>query len=114
MDPISLLTLAAVAGSGAIGTKLLEKGTEHVWDTFMARLRGKAKGNEQAKTALASPNDPELVKAAIHSIGAYQDEELLQLARDIVNSIQYHFPTQYPQIAEKIINIQINYGPITM
>jgi hypothetical protein len=114
MEPISLLTLAAVAGSSIIGKKLLEKGTEHVWETFIGRLRNKAKGNEQAVAALATLRNPEQVQAAIQAIGAEQDEELRDLAEQITTSLRQHTPVQYQQIAEKIINIQTNYGSIIM
>jgi hypothetical protein len=54
------------------------------------------------------------VRAAIHTIGADKDDELRRLAEQITSLIRQDMPTQYQQIAEKIINIQNSYGSINI
>lgn len=73
MDPITLSTTAAIAGGSIVGKKVLEKGTEDLWTRFMERLRGKAKGNEEATTALATADEPQAVHKAVQVTNAAAD-----------------------------------------
>jgi hypothetical protein len=102
MDPITLITAAAVAGTAAIGKKLVEKSTEHLWERFMARLRGKAAGNEQATAALATADDPAAVHQAVVATNAAADPEIVQLAEQLKGALPEQ---QVVQIAKMIQNI---------
>jgi hypothetical protein len=110
MDPITLITAAAIAGTVAIGNKLVEKSTEHLWERFMARLRGKAADNQQAAAALATADDPTAVHQAVVATNAAADPELVDLARSVATALppahMERVQRQVIQIAKNIVNAE--------
>lgn len=108
MDPITLITTAAIVGAATISKKLVERSTEHVWDRFIGRLRDKAQNNEEAIVALSSVEDPIAVHKAITAIGAVSDPEVVQEA-DLLMSLlpqEKHTKEYILQIAKIIQNIE--------
>jgi hypothetical protein len=110
MDPITLITTAAVAGAATIGTTALQESTKHVFKTFIERLRGKAAGNKQAEQALATADDPEAVYKAVATTDAARDPELQELAQQVVAALPQpqveQTQRQVVQIAKMIQNIE--------
>src|SRR5690348_11809971 len=110
MDPITLITAAAVAGATAIGKKLVEKSTEHLWERFMTRLRGKVADNQQAATALATADDPVAVHQAIVATNAAADPEIVEMARSVAAALPQaqveRAQRQVIQIAKNIVNAE--------
>ncbi len=103
MDPVTLITTAVLAGSAIVGKKVMEKGTDELWTRFMALLRGKATGDEQASTALANVDDPQAVQHAVRSTNAAADPEIVQMANQVTAALP---PQQMVQIAKTIQNFQ--------
>jgi hypothetical protein len=114
MDPISLIASAAVAGTSIIGTKAVEKSVEELWNRFKERFQKKVVSQDSQTTSLHSMQDVAEVKASVASSGAANDPELIDMAQQLNKAFQQLDATQYQQIAQKIINIQINYGSITI
>lgn len=105
MDPITLITTAAVAGSTLVGQKLVEKSTEHLFDRFITRLRGKANDEASIAAAFATPDDPHAVQEAVRLSNAAHDPELVEMARQLTGTLPQQ---QVTQIAKQIQNIQVS------
>jgi len=112
VDPVSLITIAAVAGTSLIGKTITEQATKHLWERFITRLRDRASEDNQAAVILASPTDPEQVKHAVQVVDAAQDAELVSMAQHLTTALEKAAPSTYTQFADKIVNIGTNIGGI--
>lgn len=94
MEPVSLIVTAVVAGLAAGAGEVAKAGIKDAYDLFMARLRGKVSGHEDAQDALAnvekkpdSAGRQATLKEELAAIQAEQDSDLLNLAQTVLQKL---------------------------
>jgi hypothetical protein len=94
MDPVSLIVTAVVAGLAAGAGEVAKAGIKDAYDLFMARLRSKVTGHEDAQAALSgvekkpdSAGRQATLKEELEAIGAADDKDLVSLAQDVLRKL---------------------------
>jgi len=95
MDPATLITSLAVAGTGIIAKGVMEEATKTSFTAFLDLLKSKLKGSSTGTTALTKiSTEPEAWRAALqHAIleaGIERDRELLDLATHLTEQMKPH------------------------
>jgi len=95
MDPVTLVVSALLGGLTAGLTDTAKSATKDVYDALKSRLMKKAEKNEDAQDAIAkiekqpdSKARQELLKEELGKLSLDNDEELLKLARSLLDALK--------------------------